>query len=136
MLGLMQNQPLLISNLIEFADRHHGDGEIVSRRVEGDIHRSHWREIARRSRQVANALDSLKRGDGDGEALLTANAPIAKTLLTCREEGDSEEFVKLLTKREPLCAVFSDSGFANDSVKINVEQIFKLMSPDTQVKCI
>ena len=39
MLGLMQNQPLLISTLITFAERNHGDGEIVSRRVEGDIHR-------------------------------------------------------------------------------------------------
>ena len=39
MLGLMQERPLLISSLIEFAERHHGDGEIVSRRVEGDIHR-------------------------------------------------------------------------------------------------
>ena len=29
MLGLMQNQPLLISNLLTFAERHHGDGEIV-----------------------------------------------------------------------------------------------------------
>ena len=34
MLGLMQSQPLLISSLIEFAERHHGDGQIVSRRVE------------------------------------------------------------------------------------------------------
>ena len=39
MLGLMQNQPLLISMLLDFAERHHGDAEIVSRRVEGDIHR-------------------------------------------------------------------------------------------------
>ena len=37
MFGLMQNQPLLISSIIEFAQRHHGDGEVVSRRVEGDI---------------------------------------------------------------------------------------------------
>ena len=35
MLGLMQNQQLLISSLIEFADRHHGEGEIVSRRPSG-----------------------------------------------------------------------------------------------------
>ena len=56
MLGLMQDQPLLISSLIEFAERHNGDGEIVSRRVEGDIHRSSWRQIASRARQVANAL--------------------------------------------------------------------------------
>ena len=58
MLGLMQDQPLLISSLIEFADRHHGDGEIVSRRVEGDLHRTTWRQIAARSRQVANALET------------------------------------------------------------------------------
>jgi len=57
MLGLMQDQPLLISSLIEFADRHHGDAEIVSRRVEGDLHRTTWRQLAARSRQVANALD-------------------------------------------------------------------------------
>ncbi len=73
MLGLMQNQPLLISNLIEFADRHHSDGEIVSRRVEGDIHRSHWSEIARRARQVANALDALKLGFGDRVATIAWN---------------------------------------------------------------
>ena len=59
MLGLMQNQPLLISGLITHAERHHGDGEIVSRRVEGDIHRYRWRDVARRARQVANALDAM-----------------------------------------------------------------------------
>ncbi|MET0544127.1 MAG: AMP-binding protein, partial [Variovorax sp.] len=58
MLGLMQDQPLLISSLLEFADRHHGDAEIVSRRVEGDIHRYTWSDVASRSRQVANALDA------------------------------------------------------------------------------
>jgi len=73
MFGLMQNQPLLISNLIEFADRHHGDGEIVSRRVEGDIHRSDWRGIAKRARQVANALDSLKLNAGERVATIAWN---------------------------------------------------------------
>ncbi|WP_395345158.1 3-(methylthio)propionyl-CoA ligase [Variovorax sp. UC122_21] len=58
LLGLIAKQPLLISSLIMFAERHHGDGEIVSRRVEGDIHRTSWAEVARRSRQVANALDA------------------------------------------------------------------------------
>ncbi|MDP9968677.1 hypothetical protein FB547_1231, partial [Variovorax beijingensis] len=46
--GLMQDQPLLISHLITFAERHNGDGEIVSRRVEGDIHRTTWGGIASR----------------------------------------------------------------------------------------
>jgi adenine-specific DNA-methyltransferase len=57
-------------------------------------------------------------------------------LAACFDEGVSEDFVKLLAKREPLRAVFRDAGFATDSVKINVEQIFKLMSPSTDVKTI
>ena len=59
MFGLMQQQSLLISSLIDFAEKHHGDGEIISRRVEGDIHRSSWATVAQRSRQVANALDGM-----------------------------------------------------------------------------
>jgi 3-(methylthio)propionyl---CoA ligase len=73
MLGLMQSQPLLISSLIEFADRHHSDGEIVSRRVEGDIHRYTWRDVAKRSRQVANALDGMKLAFSDRVATLAWN---------------------------------------------------------------
>ena len=73
MLGLMQNQPLLISSLIEFAARHHGDAEIVSRRVEGDIHRYTYKEAAQRSRQVANALDALGLKFGDRVATLAWN---------------------------------------------------------------
>jgi 3-(methylthio)propionyl---CoA ligase len=73
MLGLMQNQPLLISSLIDFAERHHGDAEIVSRRVEGDIHRYTWRDVARRSRQVAKALDALKLEFSDRVATLAWN---------------------------------------------------------------
>ena len=73
MLGLMQNQPLLISSLIEFAARHHGDAEIVSRRVEGDIHRYTYKDSARRSRQVANALDALSLNFSDRVATLAWN---------------------------------------------------------------
>ena len=73
MLGLMQSQQLLISSLIEFADRHHGEGEIVSRRVEGDIHRYTYKQVAARSRQVANALDALKLNFSDRVATLAWN---------------------------------------------------------------
>ena len=59
MLGQMMNQPLLISSLLVHAERHHGQREIVSRRVEGDIHRYSYRDLARRSRQMANALAAL-----------------------------------------------------------------------------
>ena len=73
MLGLMQNQPLLISGLIDFADKHHGDAEVVSRRVEGDIHRYTWSDVARRSRQVANALDGMKLAFSDRVATIAWN---------------------------------------------------------------
>lgn len=74
MLGQMQSQALLISSLIVHAERHHGKGEIVSRRVEGDIHRTTWAGIAlRRSRQIANALDNLHLGLGDRVATLAWN---------------------------------------------------------------
>jgi 3-(methylthio)propionyl---CoA ligase len=73
MLGLMQDQPLLISSLIDFAERHHGDAEIVSRRVEGDIHRTNYKALAARSRQVAQALDGLKLATGDRVATLAWN---------------------------------------------------------------
>ncbi|WP_353235798.1 3-(methylthio)propionyl-CoA ligase [Diaphorobacter ruginosibacter] len=73
MLGLMQSQPLLISSLIRFAERHHGDAEIVSRRVEGDIHRYTYRDLARRARQLARALDAMGLAAGDRVASLAWN---------------------------------------------------------------
>ena len=47
----MMQLPLLISSLLVHAERHHGEQEVVSRRVEGDIHRTTFRELAQRSRQ-------------------------------------------------------------------------------------
>ena len=73
MLGLMQHQPLLISSLIDFAERHHPEGEVVSRRVEGDIHRCNYKDIARRSRKVANALQTLNLAFSDRVATLAWN---------------------------------------------------------------
>ena len=73
MLGLMQNHPLLISSLIDFAARHHRDGEIVSRRVEGDMHRYTWADAASRSRQVARALDAQGLAPGDRVGTLAWN---------------------------------------------------------------
>jgi fatty-acyl-CoA synthase len=73
MLGLMQEQPLLISGLIEFARRHHADAPIVSRRVEGDIHRYTYADAARRAQQIARALDRLQLGFSDRVATLAWN---------------------------------------------------------------
>jgi acyl-CoA synthetase (AMP-forming)/AMP-acid ligase II len=73
MLGLMQQQSLLISSLIEFAEKHHGDSEVISRRVEGDIHRATWSDVACRARQAANALDAAKTPAGARIATLAWN---------------------------------------------------------------
>ena len=59
MYGLMQQRELLISGLIEFAQKNHADTEIISRRVEGDIHRSNWAEVGKRSQQIAHALKRM-----------------------------------------------------------------------------
>ncbi len=47
-----------------------------------------------------------------------------------------DEFVKELAKHQPVRAVFRDAGFKDDSAKINVEQVFKLLSPITKVKTL
>ena len=73
MLGLMQDQPLLISSLLAHAQRHHGDTEIVSRRVEGDIHRYTYRDLADRSQGVAQALDHMGLAFSDRVATLAWN---------------------------------------------------------------
>lgn len=59
-------------------------------------------------------------------------------LVACFDTSGSvdEAFVKELAKHQPLRVVFSDAGYKNSAVKINVEQIFKLLSPATEVKCI
>jgi adenine-specific DNA-methyltransferase len=60
----------------------------------------------------------------------------SNALAACFESGINEDFVKALAARHPLRAVFRDAGFGSDSVKINIEQIFKLISPTTEVKTI
>src|SRR5438046_903263 len=71
--GLMMETPLLVSALIQQADRHHGSAEIVSRRVEGDIHRYTYRDAHTRSRKLANALARLGARPADRIATLAWN---------------------------------------------------------------
>jgi fatty-acyl-CoA synthase len=59
--------------LIEHAARHHGDVEVVSQRIEGDLHRTTYKELARRTRKLANALRGLGLRDGDRVATLAWN---------------------------------------------------------------
>lgn len=57
-------------------------------------------------------------------------------LAACFEAGIDEDFVKQLAAHKPLRVVFRDAGFVSDSVKINVEQVFKLLSPATEIKTL
>jgi fatty-acyl-CoA synthase len=71
--GQMMQQPLLISSLLVHAERHHGEQEVVTRRVEGDIHRETYREMAARARRMAKALGALGVRPSDRVATLAWN---------------------------------------------------------------
>lgn len=73
LMGRMMSQPLLISSLIKHADRYYGNIEVVSRRVEGDIHRYTYSDCHKRSKQLANALNKLGVQMGDRVATLAWN---------------------------------------------------------------
>ncbi len=71
--GLMMDRPLLISSLLTHAESQHGEQEIVSRRVEGDVHRTTYRELGQRARRLANALAAQGITQGDRVATLAWN---------------------------------------------------------------
>ena len=71
--GQMMDVPLLASSLISHAARHFGDTEIVSRRIEGDIHRYTWRDCEKRAKQLAQALTGLDVKPGERVGTLAWN---------------------------------------------------------------
>ena len=71
--GLMMDRPLLVSMLIEHAGAYHGDQEIVSRTVQGPLHRYTYRDAERRAKQLANALRRLGVSAGDRIGTLAWN---------------------------------------------------------------
>ncbi|MGE5536323.1 MAG: 3-(methylthio)propionyl-CoA ligase [Acidobacteriota bacterium] len=73
MRGLMMNQPLLITSLIRYAAQYHANTEIVSRTVEGPIHRYDYGVAYARIGQLAHALDELGVEPGDRIATLAWN---------------------------------------------------------------
>src|SRR5476649_837236 len=73
MRGLMMDTPLMISSIIKHAARYHGDTEIVSRTVEGPIHRYNYREAEARAAQLAHALRALGVTDGERIGTLAWN---------------------------------------------------------------
>jgi fatty-acyl-CoA synthase len=73
MLGMMMNMPLLVTSLLRHAANYHGDAEIVSRTVEGPIHRYTYADAWKRSQQLANALARLGLKHGDRVGTLAWN---------------------------------------------------------------
>ena len=73
MLGLMQNRPLLISTIIDYAATYHQATEIVTRTVEGPIHRYTYGDARGRAKQAAKALAKLGIGLGDRVGTLAWN---------------------------------------------------------------
>ncbi len=71
--GLMMETPLLVISLLEYAARYHGDTEIVSRTIEGPIHRYDYARCLKRTAQLAHALRSLGIGQGDRVATVAWN---------------------------------------------------------------
>ncbi len=57
-------------------------------------------------------------------------------LIACFDRDITEDLIKELARHKPLRAVFRDAGFANDAALINATQIFRQLSPDTDVKVI
>ena len=70
----MMQQPLLIPTLLTHAERHYGDQQIVARRVEKDLHRKTYRDLAQRARRMANALKARGIGFGDRTYTLSAES--------------------------------------------------------------
>ncbi len=73
MLGNMMQQQLLISSILQHASRQFPNQQVVSRRVEGDIHRYTFRELANRAARLANALKKFGVKPGDRIASLAWN---------------------------------------------------------------
>ena len=73
LMGQMMSEPLLISSIIDFAAKHYPHSEIVSRRVEGDVHRYTYRDLHQRARKMANALATLGVVMGERVATLAWN---------------------------------------------------------------
>jgi adenine-specific DNA-methyltransferase len=75
----------------------------------------------------------ISKEDVDGKTVFSVDG---NALAACFDSGITDELVKEIAKRKPLRAVFRDASYGSDSVKINVEQIFRLLSPETEVRSI
>ncbi|WP_213959800.1 MULTISPECIES: 3-(methylthio)propionyl-CoA ligase [unclassified Variovorax] len=121
MFGLMMDRPLLLSSLLEHAEQQYSDVEIVSRETHGDLFRYTYRDLARRARQLANALAALGMASGSRVATLAWNnhrhleayfavSGSGAVLHTCNPRLHAEQLAYILNHAEDDIVLF-DSTF-------------------------
>jgi len=121
MFGSMMDRPLLVSSLLEHAERQFGDSEIVSREKSGALHRYTFRDAARRARQLARALAQLGVKNGSRVASLAWNdhrhleayfgvSGSGAVLHTCNPRLHPEQLVYIVNHAEDEVLLF-DSAF-------------------------
>ena len=120
--GLMMNRPLLISGILEHGAAQYGDQEVVSRETHGPLHRSTYADVARRARQLANALAQLglKAGSSVGsiawnnhrhlEAYYAVSGS-GMVMHTCNPRLHPQQLIYILNHAEDRVVLF-DSTFA------------------------
>ena len=122
MLGLMQQQPLLVSSIIRFAARHHGTAEVVSQNPDFSLHRSTYAEIERRSRRLARVLQKLGVRAGDRVATLAwngwrhveiyyATSGMGAVCHTVNPRLSLDDIAYIMNHAED-CVLFADTSFA------------------------
>lgn len=81
---------------------------------------------------------SIQRETLHGKTVFFVNKSLyaGPDLIACFDTGVTEDLVRELAKHEPVKVVFRDNGFVSDAVKINVEQVFRQLSPSTDVRSI
>ncbi|MBC8637759.1 long-chain-fatty-acid--CoA ligase [Caballeronia sp. EK] len=121
MFGSMMDRPLLVSSLLEHAERQFGDSEIVSRETSGALHRYTFRDAAKRARQLARALAQLGVKNGSRVASLAWNdhrhleayfgvSGSGAVLHTCNPRLHPEQLVYIVNHAEDEVLLF-DSAF-------------------------
>jgi len=102
------------------------------------------KECIRRAGEKINAELGIRNAELKGQQqldlgnseLFTVHTYNDGDLIACFDKHISDAVVKEIARRQPLRAVFRDSGFASSPEKINVEEIFKLLAPNTSVRVI
>ena len=120
--GLMMDRPLLISGVLEHAAAQHARQQVVSRETHGPLHRSTYAEVARRARQLANALQGLGLEPGQAVASIAWNnhrhleayygvSGSGLIMHTCNPRLHPQQLIYILNHAEDRVVLF-DSTFA------------------------